>query len=111
MTSTIAPLSIIETANMFDALSHPRRLRAIRVLDDFDASLALKDLAVETVRSERSESQEEVDTEQAEAVHIALHHCHVPKLADAGLVEYDNTEKRVAIAESAPLDAMKALGQ
>lgn len=37
----------------------------------------------------------EADASTAEQVRVDLHHCHLPKLDDAGVVEYDSDEKRV----------------
>lgn len=107
--ASMGSTSIVDAANLFDALSHPRRLRAVRILDRADTALALKDLAVEIVRSKRTETAAEVDKEQAERVHVSLHHRHVPRLSDAGLVEYDATDDRVALAESAPKDVLDVL--
>lgn len=43
----------------------------------------------------------------AETLHLELHHCHLPKLADAGLVSYDAERHRVrARTHSSELDSL-----
>lgn len=61
------------------------------------------------MRAEGEESEEPVDREQAKQVHCSLYHLHVPKLAEAGLVEYDEGERRVALADSTSLDRIGLL--
>lgn len=110
MTTTLGSLSLVETAKVFDALSHPLRLRTIRVLDGFDTPLTVKDLAVEIIRAQRDGSAEEISKEQVEQVHAMLHHHHVPKLVDHGLVEYDESERQVALDESVPFEEIGIFG-
>ena len=107
MTTTMGSLSPVATTKVFDALSHPLRLRTVRILDGFKTPLAVKDLAVEIVRAQRDESDDEISKEQVERVHTMLHHHHVPKLADYGLVEYDTSENRVALDDSVPFEEIE----
>lgn len=109
MSSITGSCSPTGMSQVFAALSHPRRLRSVRILADVDASLALKDLAVELVRATRTESGETVGKDQVARVRLSLYHHHVPKLAEAGLVEFDESERRVAIAGSAPLEELAVL--
>ena len=45
---------------------------------------------------------------QAEQLQVELYHCHIPKLADAELVEYDSALKTVEATEKATdIDALE----
>jgi hypothetical protein len=44
-----------------------------------------------------------------EAVRRSLYHCHVPALADAGLVDFSPERRSVALADDAPDDSLARL--
>jgi hypothetical protein len=73
------------------------------VLDRAATSLARKDLAVEIVRDRRDELEGDLGKELVTQVEVSLHHVHVPKLAAAGFITYDEATERVSIDGSVPL--------
>ena len=82
---------------IFDALSHPYRRRILTRLHDHNP------------RDESSFSTDSVadDTDDEDRLLLEIHHQHLPKLAEAGFVDWDREEKVVRrgprIAEIAPL--------
>lgn len=62
--------------------------------------MELDELAVELARTDADGSTVAVSGGEADQVLIALHHRHVPALADAGLVEYDRDGESVAITDA-----------
>lgn len=83
--------TVIETT--FEALASEKRLTVIGALRD--AGELSAPALVEQV-TQRDEST-------AEDTRIALHHRHLPKLADLGIIEYDSERGRVSY-EGLPLD-------
>ncbi|MFC7141316.1 hypothetical protein ACFQMA_15940 [Halosimplex aquaticum] len=81
---------------LFAILADPRRRRLLDVLETRDpgARMALSELADRLAAAEGSTSGE-----RRHDVAAALHHVHLPKLDDAGLVEYDPTERVVEATE------------
>lgn len=80
-------------------LSHPHRRRALHILRETGTSLALADLGIEMARREMDDCAGKVRWERARQYHIMLYHCHAPKLAEAGLVDYDADQQTVAPVE------------
>lgn len=60
--------------------------------------MALSDLADEIAGWEAGTETEEVPRSAVERVHVSLYHAHVPKLADAGIVNYDRDRDVVALS-------------
>lgn len=69
-------------------LAHRRRRVALSVLSDYDAPLSRVALAREIAVAEADE-ETTPDTGMIDDLCADLHHVHLPKLENAGLVEYD----------------------
>lgn len=80
---------------VIDALADERRRRTLAVLNDRATPLSVTDLACELASAELDTTRGEVPEDYRHSVHVALHHCHLPKLADAGLVLYDEAAHEV----------------
>lgn len=74
-------------------LAVERRRTTLEVLEDLTAPVDLEDLAVAV--AEREADGDRVDEGTVEQVRISLHHAHLPKLADLGIIAYDPVETRV----------------
>lgn len=82
--------SELPTSTAFELVSHEHRRVAVEVLSDRSEPVTLEELATETGSRDGSVSVDEHDV-----LRMELHHCHLPKLADAGLVRYDRETNRV----------------
>lgn len=72
-----------------DLLRHPRRRAVVSILDETD-SITRQQLVARLAAADAETSDVESETEDdARAIDIELHHNHLPRLADAGVVEYD----------------------
>lgn len=76
---------------VFALLRDRRRRAALHVLAARTAPVALADLAAAVAAREAAD---------ADAVAEALHHVHLPKLADAGVVDYDEADRIAALART-----------
>jgi hypothetical protein len=62
--------------------------------------MTLRDLAEQIAVTDQQVELESICQEAIKEVEIALHHVHVPKLSDAGYVEYDGRHRLVSLTDS-----------
>lgn len=73
---------------LFQVLSHSRRRAAISLLSEFGPSVKLPVLAEEIAAFEHDGPRDEQFEELRLQVYMTLYHNHVPRMQDAGLLEY-----------------------
>ncbi|NIB98046.1 hypothetical protein [Halobacterium sp. R2-5] len=79
-------------------LARSRRRYVLHRLNETETPLALADLAEDIVDWEADSSQAD-SAEGIKRVQVALHHVHLPMLAEADLVEYDAAQRAVKLAD------------
>lgn len=82
---------------VFESLAHQRRRDAVSCLAADGESMPVRTLAHVVAQRERDEPGAGILTDEAAAVHTALHHQHVPKLVEAGTVTYDREHGLVSL--------------
>jgi hypothetical protein len=82
-------------------LDHPRRRYLVTTLVNGRSEAPLSELATEIAARERDKPVTDVSQQERERVHTSLHHSHVPRLADVGIVTYDSDDESVVRAENA----------
>jgi DNA-binding transcriptional ArsR family regulator len=92
--------SDVNTDDLFDVLSNPRRRYILSHLQASKTPMALADLTDAVVRWETGEEPTAVQAVR-EQVYISLYHWHLPKLADAGLISFNRDRKLAGIHETA----------
>lgn len=70
-----------------------RRRYALAALSEHEGPVDLDDLAADVAA--REEGVDEDDPSVLDTMATALHHIHLPKLSDAGVVDYDPRANRV----------------
>ena len=96
---------------VFTLLRDRRRRYALAALADREPPVSLSELAAAVATREASDADRPSDdtagaardattTVAADDVAQALHHVHLPKLADAGVVDYDAAENTVTLART-----------
>lgn len=86
---------------LFDALADSIRRQVLADLDTEDGPVSLSTLAERVAnprdrdRSETGTESDGTDSRSLERVTALLHHVHLPKLDECGLVDYDHREKTV----------------
>lgn len=71
----------------YHILEADRRRQALAVLSDRTQPISLEDLA--TAVAEREGDADDPDQSAISSVATTLHHIHLPKMAEVGVVEYD----------------------
>lgn len=79
-----------------DALADPRRRVLLAYLDECEFPVPREELAEQIAAAEGGA---DVSTERRREIEIGLHHAHLPRLDDAGIVEYDRRSDMVVLEE------------
>lgn len=90
----------INDNRLFDVLANERRRRVFSILCEYDATVALADLADEVVVREKKQPITEIPPDEVKRVYMMLYHTHIPKMADANLVRYDQDRDRITLTVS-----------
>ena len=82
---------------LFDVLADSRRRYALECLSESQTPMALADLADEVASRERERPVPDVPAEEVKQVYTSLCHVHIPKMADASIVEYTQERDMVVL--------------
>ena len=81
---------------LFSVLAHTRRRHVLTLTGGRRGGTDVTELARSIAERERDREHAEPQAESVRSIAVALHHVHLPKLAAAGLIEYDCEEGVVA---------------
>lgn len=73
----------------FALLADQRRRLLLTVMRTYDEALTLPDAAEEVAIRETGHTVTNISPERVTEVYLSLYHDHLPRLVDAGLLEYD----------------------
>ncbi|WP_254528165.1 DUF7344 domain-containing protein [Natrinema gelatinilyticum] len=82
----------------FSLLADRRRRLLLEVMRTYEEELTLPDAAEEVAVRETGDIVTDIPAEQVTEVYLSLYHDHLPRLVDAGLLEYDQERDLVAPA-------------
>jgi hypothetical protein len=89
----------LEPSEVFDLLKPERRRALMDVLAISESPVSVSSLAEEVAAIEYESAPEELDSAQRKRVYIALCQVHLPRLAEAKVVSYDDDRKIVEEGE------------
>ncbi|WP_224269259.1 DUF7344 domain-containing protein [Haloprofundus salinisoli] len=89
---------------IFELLENPRRRYVLYSLRRNAASMELDSLAERVAELEASDASARADDDHVRTVRVALHHVHLAKLADAGVVSHEPGRETVELAETEGFD-------
>ena len=84
------------TNSVFSGLSHPYRRVTVIIIVEMDEPVTLDELAREIATRSDQIGAEDYDSRSAERIRVELVHGHLPKLAEADLIEYDSDTNLVS---------------
>ncbi|WIV66030.1 DUF7344 domain-containing protein [Natrialbaceae archaeon AArc-T1-2] len=84
-----ADLSAESVDTALQLLADKRRRLLLEVVRTYDEELTLPDAAEEVARRETGRPVVDLPAEHVKRVYISLYHDHLPRLVDAGLLEYE----------------------
>ncbi|MEY7849620.1 hypothetical protein AB7C87_10545 [Natrarchaeobius sp. A-rgal3] len=89
----------------FDLLRHSHRRTILATVVSDERALTLNDLTKIIAMWDRDEPITEISGDELAAISAALHHAHIPRLVDVGVVTYD--ENRHLIEPTDRLEEVK----
>lgn len=87
---------------IFEILKNERRREVIRYLREHEEQVTLSDLAEHIAALENDTDIASITSSQRKRVYVGLYQCHLPKMADMGIVEFNQNRGIVALGENAP---------
>lgn len=95
------PINPLPKDETFHLLSNQRRRDALRYLADHDGSVDMRDLAEQVAAWEQGTTVQQLTSQERQRVYIALYQTHLPKLADHGVISYDQSRGTIERTERA----------
>jgi hypothetical protein len=93
--------SELPTDAVFTLLKNERRRRVLEHLDGAEGPVGLGRLAEEIAAEENDVTVAMIGSAARKRVYVALYQCHLPKMADMGVVDYDRRGGRVELTDEA----------
>jgi hypothetical protein len=87
-----------KTLDDFSLLADQRRRLLLSVMRSYGEEVTLPDAAEEVAARETGHTVRNISAERVKEVYLSLYHDHLPRLVDAGLLEYDQERDLVAPA-------------
>ena len=82
---------------VFEILHVSRRREVLLYLEENDGEAALDELAEYIAAKENDIEEWELSSSQRKRVYIGLYQCHLPKMDDAGIVDYNQPRGQVTL--------------
>ena len=86
---------------VFDVLKNQRRRYALHYLKSVDGTVQLSDLAEQVAAWENDTTVDAISAAERKRVYTALYQSHLPKLDDAGIVDYNQNRGIVELSTAA----------
>ncbi|MFC7134022.1 MULTISPECIES: DUF7344 domain-containing protein [Salinibaculum] len=86
---------------VYDILSSPRRRYVLYYLRQVDEPIELTALAEQVAAWENETDPDSLTDQERKRVYVSLYQTHIPKLDDAGIVDYDQDDGTVTLAPGA----------
>jgi DNA-binding transcriptional ArsR family regulator len=76
---------------IFGILKNGRRRRVLKYLRDVDGEVTLSDLAEHIAAIENDTTEAQLTSSERKRVYVGLYQCHLPKMDDAGAIDYNQS--------------------
>lgn len=97
-TSEVADLPLDVT---FEILKNRRRRLVMKYLRTVDGTVSIGEVAEHIAAIENDTTVHQLDAQQRKRVYIGLYQCHLPKMDDADVVQYDQNRGNIELGENA----------
>jgi hypothetical protein len=86
---------------MFEILKNKRRRTVLHYLNENEGPVALGDLAEHVAAVENDTTVPQVTSRERKCVYVGLYQCHLPKMDDMDIVEFNQNRGRVELGPNA----------
>lgn len=86
---------------VFEILKNKRRRLVLHYLDDNDGESSLSDLAEHIAAIENDTTVKAISSTQRKRVYVGLYQCHLPKMDDMNIIDFDQNRGTVVLSENA----------
>lgn len=97
------PPSPLPKDTIFELLKNQRRRYVLRYLADDPGPVRLRDLAERIAAWENDKPMSALSSDERKRVYVGLYQCHLTKMDDAGVVEFNQDRGLITLGERAPL--------
>lgn len=88
---------------IFELLKNRRRREVLSYLLEADETVTLGELAEQIAAWENDTEVTALSSDQRKRVYVALYQTHLPKMDDAGIIDYDQDRGLITLSENADL--------
>ena len=86
---------------IFEVLKNQRRRLVLKYLKAKEETVSLGELAEYVAAQENGKSVETISSDERKRVYVGLYQCHLPKMDDMGIVEFNRNRGLVDLTETA----------
>jgi DNA-binding transcriptional ArsR family regulator len=86
---------------VFEVLKNSRRREVLKYLHECESSVSLSDLAEHVAAIENDTTVKALSSSQRKRVYVGLYQCHLPKMDDMDIVDFDQNRGRIELAANA----------
>jgi len=96
------PAEALSLNVVFDILKNTRRRRVLHLLTEEDGPTTLGDMAERIAAVENDKPRAQLNAQERKRVYVGLYQCHLPRMDDADVIEFDENRGTVEIGSHAP---------
>jgi len=85
---------------IFDILKNQRRRHVLRYLREYETT-TLSDLAEHVAALENGKDVQSLTSSERKRVYVGLYQCHLPRMNDAGVIDFDSDRGRIELNDTA----------
>lgn len=89
----------LSKSEVFELLSADRRQAVLIYLDATDGSTTLGEMAEHIACKECGCSRSELTSQQRKRVYVGLYQCHLPKMSEAGVIDYNSDRGTLSLGD------------
>jgi len=88
---------------LFEVLQNQRRRYVLQYLREHEGGMSLSDLSEQIVAWENDKELRRISSSERKRVYVALYECHLPKMDDMGVIEFEKARGTIEPGEHVEL--------